>query len=227
MRYLFVLIYSCMILTSKGQEKDYAAELTQKLVNAYYTSYPLTYTFDMHQYDSSGKVFIESMKGEITASTKYYHMNYGNMEVIIADSFMLTRNSEVKEIILKLIRPSQRDSLLGLGINAIIERMKSEKIVIKKLNTNDKTTVYELYFEYLDEGVSLMKLDNKTGYIQELDVKYYAGDDRFRITPYTMKIYYSNYRPTKVSNPMKKYLKWSDNNMSLTDQYKEFKLIRF
>ena len=227
MRAIFLVFCTWSLLTSFNQEQDYAVELTQKLVKAYYTSHPLTYTFDMHQYDSSGKVFIESMKGEITACTKYYNMNYGKMEVIIEDSFMLTRNSEVNEILLKSIRPSQRDTLLNLGVNAIIERMKSEKIKIKKLKASDKTTTYELNFEYLAEGVYIMTLDNKTGYIQALEVQYYAGDDRFRITPYTMKIYYSNYRPTPFSSPLKNYLKKQDKNMVLTEKYKRFKLIRF
>lgn len=227
MRAIFLVFCTWSLLTSFNQEEDYALELTHKLVKAYYTSYPLTYTFDMHQYDSSGTVFIESMKGEITACTKYYAMNYGNIEVIIEDSFMLTRNSEVKEILLKSIRPGQRDSLLNLSMNAIIERLKSQEVKVKKLKSDEKNSSYELSFDYLAEGVYIMIIDNKTGYIQQLEVKYYTGNDRFQITPYTMRIYYSNYRSTPYSSPLKNYIYFQGVQPMIKDKYKEFKVHRF
>lgn len=200
--------------------------IIRKLADKYHTDKLLSYEFSIEQYDSTGKIVLNATKGKMAKSKKLLHMTYNDVEIVLHDSLMLYVEDKRKEILLKKLSKSEFDSMSNYSIEKYLKGLKSQKIKIKKIQKNENNTSFSMIFNNMPENLYTFLVDNNSGYINEIRIDYYMGNELNIIENRVMNLKYYNYTILNHTNynPETKYIRFFNNKYELVEAYKNYLL---
>jgi hypothetical protein len=200
--------------------------IIRKLASKYHTDKLLSYEFSIEQYDSTGKIILNATKGKMAKSKTLLHMTYNDTEIVLHDSLMLYVEDARKEILLKKLSKSEFDSMSNYTIEKYLLGLKSQKIKIKKIQKDNDNTLYTMIFNNMPENLYTFSIDNNSGYINEIRIDYYMGNELNIIENRVMNLKYYNYTILNHTNynPESKYIRFFNNKYELVEAYKNYQL---
>jgi hypothetical protein len=223
-----IIILGALLMSFARTESqvDSTERIIRSLANKYHTDKLLSYEFTIDQFDSTGKKLVNSTKGKIAKSKTLLHMTYDDVEVILHDSLMLYVVEKKKEMFIKKLTKAQFDTMSGYTIDKYLRGLKSQKIQVKQIRTEADKTLFSMVFNNMPQDLYTFSIDNKTGYIAEIRIDYYTGNEMQIIENRVMNVKYFNYNilNQKNYNPSAKFVRYSNNRYELVETYKNYYL---
>jgi hypothetical protein len=231
---LAFLFSVCLLFSFTENEVDAVSEKFYKDIEARYlqSSSVLSYSYHVNQFDTTGMILLKSMSGLINQSKSKYSYDLNDVKVAFEDSFYLVVYPNKKEMYYHILTNKLMEENQNLDVRKFVEQLRKNnvRVQIDSSCMNSKThACYNLVHGRLSKDLYKIRIDKKTGYIDNIRIDYYGSSDKNTIDNYVMEIKYSDYKLLDSKNffPLKEYVVKTNGELMKNEKYKDFDIKKF
>jgi hypothetical protein len=231
MRKVLSVVIAFLLVGFKPTIEDISESFYRKITEKYLQKNVLSYNYQVIQYDTTGVKELKTIDGVINQSANKFSYELGNMKVIFQDSFYMMIYTERKEIYYHIVSDSFMKKNSGFDVTSFVNQLKANNVKVIKDNACKYKNLdcYNLVYGILDKDLYKIKVDKKTGYIDQLRIDYYGRDEKNYIQNYILEIHYSNYKQMESSQfyPLDEFVFMNKTELILKEKYKNYTIKKF